>query len=185
MSDLAVAPVIMPQLVTQASNTNTVSQHTSPTSLSPTSPITFPFNGHSPPTPPFYPHSARNKKDSDDEYHPDSETPKRARARTSHKSSSKRRTVSPFPSSSSSSNAAKRESEHKHTCTYAGCALSFARARDLKRHYRLHSGELPYVCEACGKGFIRSDARGRHWRAQAECAEVVMAAMAAAEGRSP
>lgn len=49
------------------------------------------------------------------------------------------------------------------------CSAKFARARDLKRHFRLHTGEKPYPCKSCGESFIRSDARGRHWIANPDC----------------
>ncbi|KAG8818258.1 hypothetical protein FRC19_010778 [Serendipita sp. 401] len=52
------------------------------------------------------------------------------------------------------------------------CPRSFARARDLKRHFRLHSGERPYLCTGCGEAFIRSDARGRHFANNPSCGAV-------------
>ncbi|PVF95962.1 hypothetical protein CPB86DRAFT_553443 [Serendipita vermifera] len=52
------------------------------------------------------------------------------------------------------------------------CTCTFARARDLTRHFRLHTGERPYECLGCGERFIRVDARKRHWAARPTCSEV-------------
>lgn len=60
-----------------------------------------------------------------------------------------------------------RETGSTHACNQ--CSCTFARARDLKRHYRLHTGEKPYQCLGCSEGFIRVDARKRHWTCNPEC----------------
>jgi uncharacterized Zn-finger protein len=52
------------------------------------------------------------------------------------------------------------------------CTCTFARARDLTRHFRLHTGERPYECLGCGERFIRVDARKRHWAARPTCSEI-------------
>ncbi|KAI7882344.1 hypothetical protein K492DRAFT_111737, partial [Lichtheimia hyalospora FSU 10163] len=49
-----------------------------------------------------------------------------------------------------------------HECGY--CLRTFARRHDLERHTRVHTGIKPYVCPCCLRAFIRSDARGRHFR---------------------
>ncbi|PVF95963.1 hypothetical protein CPB86DRAFT_665069, partial [Serendipita vermifera] len=54
-----------------------------------------------------------------------------------------------------------------HICPQ--CQCTFARARDLTRHYRLHTGERPYECRGCGERFSRSDARKRHWFVRPDC----------------
>ncbi|CAG7855099.1 SubName: Full=Uncharacterized protein {ECO:0000313/EMBL:CCA70297.1} [Serendipita indica DSM 11827] len=51
------------------------------------------------------------------------------------------------------------------------CSCGFARSRDLTRHYRLHTGEKPYVCAACGERFFRVDARKRHLDSHPACAQ--------------
>jgi hypothetical protein len=50
---------------------------------------------------------------------------------------------------------------------------TFVRKRDCVRHERsLHSHSKPYTCKGCGTGFVRSDARGRHWKLDEKCAEL-------------
>jgi hypothetical protein len=44
------------------------------------------------------------------------------------------------------------------------CFKSFSRKYDLIRHRRIHTGDKPYVCKVCGKGFTRSDHRDLHIR---------------------
>jgi uncharacterized Zn-finger protein len=58
-----------------------------------------------------------------------------------------------------------------HTCSI--CPASFPRRTDLNRHIRsVHTNETPYKCLGCSAGFVRSDARGRHWKETPACKEL-------------
>ncbi|CCA69336.1 hypothetical protein PIIN_03235 [Serendipita indica DSM 11827] len=53
------------------------------------------------------------------------------------------------------------------------CPATFQRMTDLKRHIRsVHTNETPYKCLGCDEGFVRSDARLRHWRETPSCQQL-------------
>ncbi|KAJ5198781.1 Zinc finger C2H2 [Penicillium cinerascens] len=51
-------------------------------------------------------------------------------------------------------------------CSWESCGKSFNRKSDLRRHYRIHTNERPYLCTVkdCKKGFIQRSALSVHSR---------------------
>jgi len=47
--------------------------------------------------------------------------------------------------------------EKPFRCTWPECDWRFARSDELRRHYRKHTGDKPYVCRVCETAFARSD----------------------------
>ncbi|PRD31518.1 UNVERIFIED_CONTAM: zinc finger and BTB domain-containing protein 46 [Trichonephila clavipes] len=54
-----------------------------------------------------------------------------------------------------------------HFCPY--CEYSTVHATVLKRHIRRHTGERPFVCRICGKGFAQKHRVITHQKVHSSC----------------
>ena len=48
-----------------------------------------------------------------------------------------------------------QQQQKLYVCPYEGCNKSYNAKNYLVNHERLHTGERPYTCNNCGKGFSR------------------------------
>jgi len=51
---------------------------------------------------------------------------------------------------------------YKYNCDHAGCTRSYSQKSYLIQHKRLHSGERPFICPRCGRGFSRVTDQKKH-----------------------
>ena len=52
----------------------------------------------------------------------------------------------------------------RHPCSY--CEKSFGQKTDLTRHVMIHTGEKPFICRICSKGFTRNEKLKYHMYAR-------------------
>ena len=53
-------------------------------------------------------------------------------------------------------------SQQNSTCNI--CGKVSGNVHDLQKHMRIHTGERPFSCRTCGKGFKDQSTRARHER---------------------
>lgn len=58
-----------------------------------------------------------------------------------------------------------KQEEKRFQCSHLYCAKEFKDRRDLARHEMIHTGVRPFVCDTCGRGFIRGEELRAHVRA--------------------
>ncbi|KAF8580259.1 hypothetical protein K439DRAFT_1619910 [Ramaria rubella] len=58
----------------------------------------------------------------------------------------------------------KEDPSRRYVCDNPGCEERFDRPSSLEIHKRSHSGEKPYICDQCGKGFTVKSNMRRHER---------------------
>ncbi|KAJ6093265.1 hypothetical protein N7486_008554 [Penicillium sp. IBT 16267x] len=52
--------------------------------------------------------------------------------------------------------------DNKWVCTFAGCHCRFGRKENIKSHVQTHLNDRQYVCDRCGKDFVRGHDLKRH-----------------------
>ncbi|KAL6442982.1 hypothetical protein ACFW04_002762 [Cataglyphis niger] len=52
--------------------------------------------------------------------------------------------------------------ERSYFCDWENCGKSFKRSDELRRHERIHTGEITHTCHTCEKKFMRSDHFKKH-----------------------
>jgi uncharacterized Zn-finger protein len=59
------------------------------------------------------------------------------------------------------------------TCLYEGCGKQFTKTWNILDHFKVHTGEKPFQCEACKRSFSQKGNLTKHLKLHVKCARFI------------